>query len=143
MPINVERELASLRGIVGSDEPPAFSKDAELVPDGQGGVTMRVNPDRPETRRPFSIGHEITHTFFAGYQLKVQCRPDSRYRDRNNPDDAVEMLCDVGASELLMPLPWFRDDAGSVRTGAAARRTCVEIPGITGGSPAQRLCRNQ
>ena len=37
--------LASLRGIARSDEPPVYSPDAELVPDGRSGVAMWVNPD--------------------------------------------------------------------------------------------------
>jgi hypothetical protein len=115
MPINLD-VLASMLGITRSDDMPLYSPDAELVPD-DGRLTMRVNPDRPETRQRFSIGHEISHTFFPGYELKVQCRPDSRYRRRDDPDDAIESLCDIGASELLLPLPWFADDARVVSTG--------------------------
>ena len=103
-------------GIQRSDEPPVHSPDAELVPDGSGGVAMRVNPDRPETRQRFSIGHEISHTFFPGYELKVQCRPDPLLRNRDTPTDFLETLCDIGAAELLLPIPWFTNDAATVRT---------------------------
>ncbi|WP_161967549.1 ImmA/IrrE family metallo-endopeptidase [Fimbriiglobus ruber] len=113
MPINVD-VLASLRGIQRSDELPVHSPDAELVPDGRGGVTMRVNPDRPETRLRFSVAHEISHTFFPDYTTKAWCRTDARYRDRSNPDDFLEMLCDVAAAELLLPDPWFSKDAAAV-----------------------------
>lgn len=113
MPLNIEA-LASLRGIRKSDEPPTHSRDAELVPEPDGQPMMRVNPDRPETRQRFSMAHEVTHTFFPEYQLKVQCRPDPRYRDPENPDDLLEMLCDVGAAELLFPFPWFSSDASAV-----------------------------
>jgi hypothetical protein len=75
---------------------------------------MRVNPDRPDTRRRFSIAHEISHTFFPDYTAKAWCRTDARYRDRSNPEDFLEMLCDIAASELLMPLPWFSGDAAAV-----------------------------
>jgi Zn-dependent peptidase ImmA (M78 family) len=113
MPINVE-VLASLRGISRSEELPLHSPDAELVPDGTGGVTMRVNPDRPDTRRRFSMGHEISHTFFPDYTTKPWCRTDARYRDRTDPDDYLEMLCDIAAAELLFPQPWFAADAAAV-----------------------------
>ncbi len=116
-PINVDI-LASLQGIVRSDDLPFHSDDAELVPDGTGGVTMRVNPDRPGTRKRFSIAHEISHTFFPDYTRKAWCRTDARYRDRNNPEDFLEMLCDIGAAELLFPMPWFSMDAAGV-TGVA------------------------
>jgi len=116
MPIDVD-VLASLRGISRSEEPPVHSPDAELVPDGTGGVTMRVNLDRPDTRQRFSVAHEISHTFFPDYTTKVWCRTDARYRDRTNPDELLEMLCDIGAAELLFPHPWFSTNAFSVASG--------------------------
>ena len=102
--------LASLKGIRPSSEPPAHSHDAELQPDGKGGVLLRLNRERPLTRQRFSVGHEITHTFFPGYEEKVQCRKPKN-RDWSDPEDVIELLCDVGASELLFPLPWFQEDA--------------------------------
>ena len=113
IPISVDG-LASLRGISRSEELPLHSPDAELMPDGTGGVTMRVHPDRPETRQRFSVAHEISHTFFPQYATKAWCRPDARYRTRTNPDDHLEMLCDIGAAELLFPQPWFARDAAAV-----------------------------
>src|SRR5438132_6624486 len=113
MPINID-VLASLRGITRSDEMPLHSPDAELVPDGLGGVAMRVNPDRPDTRVRFSVAHEVSHTFFADYTTKAWCRTDARYRDRSNPDDFLEMLCDIAAAELLLPQPWFSKNASAV-----------------------------
>lgn len=113
MPMNMDM-VASLRGIGRSEDRPVLSLDAELAPDGQGGVTMRVNPDRPETRQRFSVAHEISHTFFPDYSTKEWCRTDARYRDRTNPDEFLEMLCDIGAAELLFPHPWFSRDARNV-----------------------------
>ncbi len=116
-PLDVDA-LASFLGIARSDERPAHSKDAELVPIGDGRVSIRVNPDRPETRIRFSTAHEVTHTFFPNYQAKTWCRTDARFRSRDNPDDLLEMLCDVGASELILPTPWFIEDAETVSTAA-------------------------
>ena len=114
IPIDVA-VLASLRSIRESSDLPVLSDDAELAPDGRGGVEMRVNPDRPETRKRFSIAHEISHTFFPEYQTKEWCRTDARFRDRRDPSQYLEMLCDIGAAELLLPEPWFSDDAASVQ----------------------------
>ena len=108
-PFNMEA-LASLRDIRESDDPPAFSDDSELVPDGEGGVLMRVNRNRPRSRQRFSVGHEIGHTFFPEYQEKVRCRKEKE-RDWADPDDVIETLCDVAASEFLFPLAWFESDA--------------------------------
>lgn len=110
--------LASFLGIKLSETAPTFSPDAEIAPDGTGGVEMRVNPDRPETRIRFSIGHEITHTFFPDHSSQVWPRADSRYRDLSNPDDYLEMLCDVGAAELVFPRRWFVKDAGMAASAA-------------------------
>ena len=109
--------LASLRGIALSSERPGHSPDAELVPIAGGGVEMRVNPDQPATRRRFSVGHEISHTFLPGYDQKVQCRKP-KGRDWADPEDLIEALCDAGASELLFPLPWFADDAAGLSSTA-------------------------
>lgn len=113
IPINVD-VLASMIGITRSESPPLHSPDAELAPDGQGGMTIRINPDRPETRQRFSMAHEIAHTFFPDYDTKEWCRTDARFRNRENPDDFVEMLCDIGAAELLFPQPWFSRHASTV-----------------------------
>jgi IrrE N-terminal-like domain len=117
MPFPVDA-LASFLGIGSTDEPPVHSDDAELIPIENGRVAIRVNPDRPETRKRFSMAHEVTHTFFPDYQSKIWCRTDARFRSRRNPDDLLEMLCDIGASEIAMPLPWFASDARAVATGA-------------------------
>ena len=117
MPFDVEA-LASFLGIRRSDVAPSHSEDAELVPIGDGRVEIRVNPDRPETRSRFSVAHEISHTFFPNYQIQKWCRTDARHRRRDNPDDLLEKLCDIGASELILPAPWFIQDAASVTSGA-------------------------
>ena len=117
LPISVD-VLASLRGIGRSDDAPVHSPDAELVPDGHGGMTMRVNADRPETRQRFSVAHEISHTFFPDYATKTWCRTDARYRDRETAVDYLEMLCDIGAAELLFPQPWFGRDAAAITDAA-------------------------
>lgn len=104
MPLDVDA-LASFLGIARSGDAPAHSEDAELVPIADGRVAIRINLDRPETRKRFSVGHEVSHTFFPNYQTKTWCRTDARYRRRDNPDDLLETLCDVGASELILPAP--------------------------------------
>lgn len=123
--------LASVLGIKKSDDPPLYSPDAELAPDGAGGVEMRLNPDQPETRQRFSIGHEITHTFFPDHSTHVWTRTESRHRDLSDPNDYLEMLCDVGAAELVFPRRWFVRDAREVDTAAG-------ILGLAGRYKASR-----
>ena len=117
MPIDVNM-LTGMQGIYPSEDMPIQSPDAELTPRSDGHVEMRVHPDRPETRKRFSIAHEISHTFFPEFQKRSWCRTDARYRDRKDPDQYLEMLCDIGAAELLFPNPWFGNDAKQVTEAA-------------------------
>jgi Zn-dependent peptidase ImmA (M78 family) len=75
---------------------------------------MRINRDRPRTRQRFSVGHEIGHTLFPGYETKVHCRKRLN-RDWADKTDLVETLCDMAASEFLFPGPWFDDDVASMQ----------------------------
>lgn len=103
-PFNLEA-LASFRGLVPSQEAPKHSLDSEIAPQGDR-VVLRVNRERPVARQRFSIGHEIGHTLFPEYQLAVRCRKPAD-RDWADPSDQLEALCDVAASEILFPSPWF------------------------------------
>lgn len=92
---------------------------SELVPI-QGGFLIRINNrvpvfgwDRNRTEgkpsskfRNFSIAHEIGHTFFYDTTLPIPRRP---FNDAGSL--AEERLCDIFATELLMPKEKFYDDA--------------------------------
>jgi hypothetical protein len=86
-------------------------RDAVLVPTAGGKRGQIVfNPARPPGRIAFSIAHEIAHTFFpnsiSGTRFRTMCNPDSR------EGNELERLCDLAASELLMPLEEFRGVTG-------------------------------
>lgn len=117
-PFNL-KAVASVRGLHWSDDDPRFSPDSEIAPEADGRVVLRVNKSRPESRQRFSIGHEIGHTLFPEYQLAVRCRKGI---DRNwaEPEDLLETLCDVAASELMFPDPWFRQRIDSLELSAAS-----------------------
>jgi len=103
-------ELADLLGIPVT--PAAGVSDARAVPLGKGQVRIEYNPTRSKGRVRFSIAHEIAHTFFPDCAQNVQYR----HRSIEQIDDAwqLEMLCNIGAAELTMPLGSFskevRDD---------------------------------
>jgi len=111
--------MASFRDLHESEDAPRFSQDSEIAPTGDGRVVLRLNRNRPLTRQRFSIGHEIGHTLFPEYQLAVRCRK-GRDRDWADPNDLLETLCDVAASEFLFPAPWFRDRVLSMTLTADA-----------------------
>lgn len=79
--------------------------DARLVPAEGGRVRLEFNPTRPRGRVRYTIAHELAHTFFPDYQQGV--------RHRSGPHVAsdewqLELLCNVAAAELLMPVGSFR-----------------------------------
>ncbi|MEQ9408434.1 MAG: ImmA/IrrE family metallo-endopeptidase [Fuerstiella sp.] len=115
-PFNM-KAVASLRGLHWSDDDPRFSPDSEIAPESDGRVVLRVNKDRPLCRQRFSISHEIGHTLFPDYQLAVRCRKanDRIWADGN---DLLETLCDVAASELMFPTPWFVDRISAMSLSA-------------------------
>lgn len=116
-PFNL-KAIASVRGLHWSDDDPRFSPDSEIAPEADGRVVLRVNKSRPESRQRFSIGHEIGHTLFPEYQLAVRCRKRVE-RNWADPEDLLETLCDVAASELMFPDPWFRDRIDAFELSAA------------------------
>jgi hypothetical protein len=102
-------DLTLLAGILGIKDRPVsdLPQDALIMPSGSG-FEILWNDQTPVTRRNFTFGHEISHTFFP------DCAAAIRYRGplhRCDPHKRLEALCDVGAAELLLPFPEFRDDA--------------------------------
>lgn len=86
----------------------AIQQDALLRPVDHGKRFEIVWNDRaPVTRRNFTIAHEIAHTFFPDCAEHVRYRGEAHVCDRDKP---LEILCDIGAAEILLPLPEFRDD---------------------------------
>ena len=106
------RTLASILGILceKSDEL-TYSEDAELHPAEDGRMVIRYNPNKPKARQNFSIAHEIAHTYFPGFQNQYKARHKIGKFDPNNE---VEILCDLGASEIIMPTPEFDLDVKSM-----------------------------
>ncbi|HEX9712464.1 MAG TPA: ImmA/IrrE family metallo-endopeptidase [Actinomycetota bacterium] len=76
--------------------------DARLL-STSGGARIEFNPNRPRIRTRFSLSHEIAHTLFPDW------KDASRYRttreERGVSDDwQLELLCNLAASEILMPI---------------------------------------
>ena len=91
------------------DEVRKEKRDAALYPTANGGWTVLYNPNRPKARIIFTIGHEIIHTFFPnstnGARFRTITNPGSREANE------LELLCHLGASELVMPLKEFQRQA--------------------------------
>lgn len=101
--------LASMKGITVEamtvERQRSEKRDAILV-NTNSGKQILYNPKRPAGRVAFSIAHEISHTFFpnsiTGSRFRNICESTSREANE------LERLCDLGASELLMPIDDFQ-----------------------------------
>jgi DNA protecting protein DprA len=79
--------------------------DARTVPVDESRVRIEFNPSRPRGRLRFSIAHELAHTFFPDVAQALRYRSPERARG----DDTwqLELLCNIAAAELLMPVGTF------------------------------------
>jgi Zn-dependent peptidase ImmA (M78 family) len=97
--------LASLLGIRCRPSTELFSAEAQLSPQPGRQLLLEFNPDRPDGRRNYSVCHEIVHTFFEDCYELVHQRKSRPFQF--DPEREVELLCQIGASELLMPTHEF------------------------------------
>jgi Zn-dependent peptidase ImmA (M78 family) len=107
--------LASICGIgevvpMNLEQRRGEKRDAILITNISGGRSIIYNPSAPRARVAFSIAHEISHTFFpnsiTGARFRNICANESKEANE------LERLCDLGASELLMPISAFQSAAG-------------------------------
>ena len=73
--------------------------DARTVPDGDW-VKIQFNPSQPRERLRFSIAHEVAHALFPDVAMEVRNRGGPLLHD----DWQLEMLCNLAASEFVMPI---------------------------------------
>ena len=135
-PFNPE-VLASILGIRCEESVElTHSEDAELHPAENGRMVIRYNTDKPKTRQNFSIAHEIVHTFFPGYQDECHARHQSSKFD---PENEVEFLCDLGASEIVMPTPEFNLDVKSMGVSLKSLQKLSELYEVSLEATAIRM----
>lgn len=134
--------LASICGIaevvpMNIEQRRGEKRDAVLVPNVSGGRSIIYNPTAPRSRVAFSIAHEIIHTFFPnsinGARFRNICAGESREANE------LERLCDLGASELLMPISEFQRAAATTGYTLSAVSTLMEIFGSSFEATAFRL----
>ncbi len=100
--------LASLQGVVRVKFRP-MGFDACLIP-VSGGFEVHICSTHSKARQNFSMAHEVAHLFF----MEATSERRRALRDTgigaNNVDQEEEYLCDVAASELIFPEPFFNRD---------------------------------
>lgn len=106
--------LASLVGITVSpmaESPGSVQNRAALLfRNSSGQRHAYYDPSQSEGRANFSIAHEIVHSFFPNSMTGARFR--SVHTDNSREATELERLCDLGASELLMPEEGFTVELG-------------------------------
>ena len=118
--------LASMKGIsiepMDIDRQQVEKRDA-IILSTQSSRMILYNPNRPLGRVAFSIAHEISHAFFpnsfGGARFRTICESSSKEANE------LERLCDIGASELLMPLYEFQREAGGNYSLSQVEKLCA------------------
>lgn len=81
-----------------------------LYPNGRPWIEYRSG--RLPERQRFTIFHEFAHTLFPDYAEFLPRHHQASTKKVPDPDREFENLCDVGASELLLPIDDFRTHLG-------------------------------
>lgn len=106
--------LASFREIIRIDRKP-IPDAGRLIPTFEG-LVIEVNSRNSAGRQNFSICHEIGHTFFPTYREHPVARHDPSTGHYTPEEAEEEYLCDLAASELLMPSREFDRELAHQRT---------------------------
>lgn len=83
------------------------------------------DPNKPRRRVIFSIGHEITHSFFPTSKMGSRFRAICKEGSKSSRE--LEMLCHFGASELTMPLEDFQR---AVRQQGFSLSSVYQVQGV-------------
>ena len=68
----------------------------------EGKFQIEFNPMRPTARLRFSVAHEIGHTLFPDCAYAIRNR--ATHEQMQGDEWQLEMLCNVAAAEVLMPI---------------------------------------
>jgi hypothetical protein len=98
-------DLVKRRGIEIS--PRGDVLDARTIPSQKGKALIEFNPNRPPRRVRFSVAHELAHTLFPDWDNRVRNR--LTHEEMKGDDWQLEMLCNIAAAEMLMPIGSFKD----------------------------------
>jgi Zn-dependent peptidase ImmA (M78 family) len=90
-------------------------EEEDLVADGilrrlGGQFEVRLRKQQSETRKSFTLAHEIAHTFFYADLEEF----GEKYRGSSSYDAEEERLCNLAAAELLMPRKLYLADLNSL-----------------------------
>lgn len=102
------------------------------------GFEIKINATHSPRRQNFSCAHEIAHTFFFEEEGRVLI--EKLKRENGGSANWEEHLCDIAASELLMPLQIFSGYASRYDFGIQSLIPLSRIFNTSLSPTALRLC---
>lgn len=81
--------------------------DARTKANASGNFVIEFNPNRPPARIRYSIAHEIGHTLFPDCAKAIRNR--ATHEEMVSDQWQLEMLCNMAAAEILMPVGSLSD----------------------------------
>jgi hypothetical protein len=129
--------LAPLQGvkrIVGED---LGDLSGLLIP-LRDGFEIKINATHPPERQNFSCAHEIAHTFF--FEPEGETLIESLKRRNGESAKWEENLCDIAASEMLMPSQIFSGHASRYHFGIHALTPLSRIFKVSIKPTVLKLC---
>ena len=82
--------------------------NGRVLKDYSGDYTIEINDSLSEFDKIFILAHEITHIILLINTDYIKSLLSIKERDI--PYDMLEHMCDIGASDLLLPRTWIRDN---------------------------------
>lgn len=98
----------------------------------EGAPRIELRADRPETRRRFTLAHEIAHVLIEQDQTVVR-------RTHALDHDDVETLCDWIAASILMPRAWMRNFSAREHYNLSLIRLIAHKAGVSLSAAAVRI----
>jgi hypothetical protein len=137
LPIHLGR-LGALRGvtdIVKKD----LAYDGIISGTAQGSYVIQVNSQQPESRRRFTIAHELGHTFFFDLDSGIRERVRDGNLDQVSRSDPEELLCNHAAAEILMPRQQFGELIRKTGPGSEVLVRLAKTFGVSVQASTRRL----
>lgn len=104
------------------------------------GFEIKINATHSPRRQNFSCAHEIAHTFFFEEEGRVLIEKLAGEDGKKTAKNWEEYLCDIAASELLMPLQIFSGYASQYNFGIHSLIPLSRIFNTSISPTVLRLC---
>ncbi|MDO8716357.1 MAG: ImmA/IrrE family metallo-endopeptidase [Dehalococcoidales bacterium] len=135
--------LARIKGVSKIEEADLSDTSAILMR-CQEGYIIKVNKNHHPVRQRFSCAHEIGHLLFddlrlEGFVSNVEHRTSNPHIQTRPRDNVKERLCDIAATELLMPESVFRKYLANVGVSVNSVERLAHTFGVSIPSSAIRI----